>query len=96
MSMSGSRFPIASDHMLSGTRASVAVKIFGRELDVLRALAEQVQAAMGEIPSVVDLASDRQADVPVLTVRFRRGDLARYGIPAGERRQGPTYGLSGA
>ena len=71
------------DHMLSGTRASVAVKIFGRELDVLRALAEQVQAAMGEIPSVVDLASDRQADVPVLTVRFRRGDLARYGIPAG-------------
>ena len=71
------------DHMLSGTRASVAVKIFGGELDVLRAVAEQVQAAMRDIPGVVDLASDRQADVPVLTVRFRRGDLARYGIPAG-------------
>ena len=72
------------DHMLSGTRASVAVKIFGGELDVLRALAEQVQAAMRSIPSVIDLASDRQADVPVLTVRFRRDDLARYGVPAGQ------------
>lgn len=72
------------DHMLSGTRASVAVKIFGGELDVLRALAEQVQAAMRNIPSVIDLASDRQADVPVLTVRFRRDDLARYGVPAGQ------------
>ena len=72
------------DHMLSGTRASVAVKIFGGELDVLRALAEQVQAAMSSIPSVIDLASDRQADVPVLTVRFRRDDLARYGVPAGQ------------
>ena len=72
------------DHMLSGTRASVAVKIFGGELDVLRGLAEQVQAAMRGIPSVIDLASDRQADVPVLTVRFRRDDLARYGVPAGQ------------
>ena len=72
------------DHMLSGTRASVAVKIFGGELDVLRALAAQVQAAMSSIPSVIDLASDRQADVPVLTVRFRRDDLARYGVPAGQ------------
>ena len=72
------------DHMLSGTRASIAVKIFGRELDVLRALAEQVQTAMSEIPSVIDLASDRQADVPVVTVRFRRSDLARYGVAAGD------------
>ena len=72
------------DHMLSGTRASIAVKIFGRELDVLRVLAEQVQTAMSEIPSVIDLASDRQTDVPVVTVRFRRSDLARYGVPAGD------------
>ena len=72
------------DHMLSGTRAAIAVKIFGRDLEVLRGLAEQVQAAMRGMPGVMDLASDRQADVPVVTVRFRRGDLARYGVPAGD------------
>ena len=71
------------DHMLSGTRSNVAVKIFGDDLVTLRALAEQVEQAMRGIPSVVDLVSEQQTDIPTVTVRFRRDALARYSMPAG-------------
>ena len=71
------------DHMLSGTRSNVAVKIFGDDLNTLRALAKQVEQAMRDIPGVVDLASEQQTDIPTVSVRFRRDALARYGMPAG-------------
>ena len=71
------------DHMLSGTQSNLAVKIFGNDLGTLRALAEQVEQAMSEVNGVVDLAAERQADVPTVSVRFRRDDLSRYGLPAG-------------
>ena len=70
------------DHMLSGTRASVAVKIFGADLATLRALAERVEQAISRVRGVVDLSSEQQAEVPTASVRFRRDDLARYGLPA--------------
>ena len=75
------------DHMLSGTRSSVAVKIFGEDLGTLRALAAEAEQAMTGIEGVVDLAAERQAEVPTVTVRFRRHDLARYGLPAGTAAQ---------
>ena len=72
------------DHMLSGSRANVAVKIFGDDLAVLRALGNQAVAAMQDIPGVVDLALEPQADIPTVRVRFDRAALARHGLPAGE------------
>ena len=71
------------DHMLSGTRSNVAVKVFGDDLRTLRALALQIEEVMQEIPGVVDLARERQADIPTVTARFRRDALARHGLPAG-------------
>ena len=70
------------DHMLSGTRASIAVKIFGDDLRTLRALAAQVEEAMEGVPGVVDLASEQQRNIPIVSVRFRRENLARYAMPA--------------
>ena len=75
------------DHMLSGTRSNIAVKIFGDDLITLRALAARVEQAMRDIPGVVDLVSEQQTDIPTVTVRFRRDDLARYGMPAGTAAQ---------
>ena len=72
------------DHMLSGSRANVAVKIFGDDLAVLRRLGEQAAAAMRGVPGVVDLALEPQADIPTVRVRFDRAALARHGLPAGE------------
>ncbi|MBM4045024.1 MAG: efflux RND transporter permease subunit, partial [Planctomycetes bacterium] len=68
------------DHMLSGTRASIAVKIFGEDLYTLRALAEKARSLMAEVPGVVDLSVEQQMDIPVLKVEFDRQSLARYGL----------------
>lgn len=68
------------DHMLSGTRASIAVKIFGDDLNRLRSLAAQVESVMGEVPGVVDLSTEQQVEIPVFNVHFNREALARYGL----------------
>jgi CzcA family heavy metal efflux pump len=66
------------DHMLSGTRANIAVKIFGENLHELRRLAEQVRQVMQNVPGVVDLSTEQQTDIPFLTIRFDRAALARH------------------
>jgi CzcA family heavy metal efflux pump len=68
------------DHMLSGTRANIAVKIFGDDLSTLRALGDKVRQAMATVPGVVDLSVEQQLDIPTLSVRFDRPALARYGV----------------
>ncbi len=72
------------DHMLSGTRANIAVKIFGDDLQQLRSLGREVQAAMADVPGVVDLAVEAQTDIPTLRVRADSGAAARYGLVTGE------------
>ena len=68
------------DHMLSGTRANVAVKIFGDDLSTLRTLGAKVRQAMATVPGVVDLSVEQQLEIPTLSVRFDRPALARYGV----------------
>jgi CzcA family heavy metal efflux pump len=72
------------DHMLSGTRASVAVKLFGPDLHELRRLAGTVREAMAPVEGVVDLAIDGQADIPLLQAQLDRAALARHGVPVRE------------
>jgi CzcA family heavy metal efflux pump len=72
------------DHMLSGTLANIAVKIFGDDLRELRLLARQVQTAMAGVPGVVDLSLEQQTDIPTLRIRPDPALAARYGLPAGE------------
>jgi CzcA family heavy metal efflux pump len=71
------------DHMLSGTRANIAVKIFGDDLPTLRGLGQQVQAAMTDIPGVVDVSAEAQADIPTLRVKVDPAAAARYGLVTG-------------
>ncbi|MBI4456943.1 MAG: efflux RND transporter permease subunit [Acidobacteria bacterium] len=71
------------DHMLSGTRANVAVKIFGDDLPTLRGLAKQVQSEMQQVFGVVDLSTEQQTEIPTVRVRLNREALARYGLGAG-------------
>jgi Cu/Ag efflux pump CusA len=72
------------DHMLSGTRASIAVKVFGDDLAELRRLGAEVEAAMRSVPGAVDVAREQQADVPFARVVFDRGAIARYGLRISE------------
>lgn len=72
------------DHMLSGTRANIAVKIFGDDLRELRILAKEAQSAMSGVPGVVDLSLEQQTDIPTLRIRPDASSAARYSLPAGE------------
>lgn len=68
------------DHMLSGVRAQIALKIFGEDLDAMRALAEQFQQRLTTVRGVVDLQVEKQVRIPQLeiVVDYRRAAL--YGL----------------
>ena len=72
------------DHMLSGTRANIAVKIFGADLYELRQVGAQVRDAMQSVPGVADLQLEQQMDVPQLRIQADRNALARYGMTVGQ------------
>ncbi len=68
------------DHMLSGTRANIAIKIFGQNLVELRRLANQIKTVTEQVQGAVDVAIDNPADVPFLDIKFNRKTIARYGL----------------
>lgn len=68
------------DHMLSGTRASIAVKVFGDDLYELRRIAKAVESQLARVPGVVDLMVDPQADIPFVSVSIHREAIARHGL----------------
>ena len=70
------------DHMLSGTRANIAVKVFGDDLPTLRRLGERVRAVVAAVPGAVDVSLEQQMDVPVVRFVLNRPAIARYGLRA--------------
>ena len=68
------------DHMLSGSRANIAVKIFGPELNQLRRLASQAQDLMSPIEGLADLSMDQQIEIPQVRIRANRQKMALYGL----------------
>ncbi len=68
------------DHMLSGTRANIAVKIYGSDLYQLRQLAEQVKKQMELVEGIVDLSVDQQTDIPQVRIVANRKKMALYGL----------------
>jgi HME family heavy-metal exporter len=67
------------DHMLSGVRAQIALKIFGEDLDTLRSLAEQLQSRMAGIKGLVDLQVERQVRIPQVQVAIDYQKAGLYG-----------------
>ena len=68
------------DHMLSGTRANIAVKLFGQDLYELRQVANQIKSEVEKVPGAVDISVEQQADIPFLKVHFDRATIARHGL----------------
>ena len=68
------------DHMLSGVRAQLAIKIFGEDLDTLRSLAESLQQRLSAIPGLVDLQVERQVRIPQLEITVNYKKAALYGL----------------
>jgi CzcA family heavy metal efflux pump len=68
------------DHMLSGTRANIAVKVFGHDRHALKRAAESVKAQMAQVDGVVDLAIEEPSDLPFIRVKVDRSALGLMGI----------------
>ena len=68
------------DHMLSGTRANIAIKLFGTDLSSLFMIGNQIQNSIAGIDGLVDVSVEQQTETPQLQIRANRGMLARYGI----------------
>lgn len=68
------------DHMLSGTRANIAIKLFGTDLIKMFTLSNEIKAAVEGIDGLVDISVEPQIEIPQLQIRGNREMLARYGI----------------
>lgn len=74
--------PIAHriDHMLSGTRANIAIKIFGSDLQRLFEIGKTVEQNIKDINGLADVAVDQQIEVPQIRIKPKRQILAAYGM----------------
>jgi HME family heavy-metal exporter len=70
------------DHMLSGVRSQIAIKIYGEDLDALRGQADALRAKLATIPGIADLAVEKQVLAPQIKVRVDYAAAAQYGVPA--------------
>jgi CzcA family heavy metal efflux pump len=72
------------DHVLSGVRAQVAVKVFGPDLGILRAKAQDVQSQLAGVRGVVDLQIEPQSEIPQVRFELDRGKAIAYGLRPGD------------
>ena len=70
------------DHLLSGVRSQIAIKIVGEDLDTLRGQADVLRARLAGIPGLADLEIEKQVLAPQIKVRIDYAAAARYGVPA--------------
>jgi len=72
------------DHMLSGTRANIAIKIFGSDLNKLFTLSNEIKNEIQIIDGLVDLSVEQQVEIPQVQIKAKRDILSHYGITIGE------------
>lgn len=72
------------DHLLSGVRAQVALKIYGDDIDTLRGLAESLRGKLQSVPGLVDLSVERQVLIPQVKVRVDYRKAAQHGLAPGQ------------
>lgn len=72
------------DHLLSGVRAQIALKIYGDDIDTLRGLADSLRAQLAGVPGLVDLSVERQVLIPQIKIRVDYRKAAQVGLATGQ------------
>lgn len=72
------------DHMLSGTRANIAIKLFGTNLNKMYTIGNRIKQEIENIPGLADLSVEQQIEVPQIRIKPNRIMLAKYGIRLGD------------
>ncbi|MGK2742446.1 efflux RND transporter permease subunit [Tepidicaulis sp. LMO-SS28] len=83
------------DHMISGVRAQIAIKLFGEDLTVLRSKAEEIRQAVSQVEGVVDLQVEKQVLIPQLHIRLDREEAKKHGVMVGELAEHAELALQG-
>lgn len=83
------------DAMLSGTKANIAIKLFGNDLNKLYNIGGQIKEAIQGIDGIADLTLEQQIERPQLQIKPKRDMLAKYGIPLLEFSEFINVALSG-
>jgi CzcA family heavy metal efflux pump len=71
------------DHMLSGTRANIALKLFGTDLNEMYQTAKKIEAEIEGVEGLVDLSVEQQIEIPQIQIKANREMLKKYGITIG-------------
>jgi HME family heavy-metal exporter len=69
------------DHMLSGVRSQIAIKLFGDDLDTLRGQADALRSKLAGIPGLADLEIEKQVLAPQIKIHVNHAAAAQYGVP---------------
>ena len=72
------------NEMVAGIRSDLGVKVFGDDFEQLQALATEIEKILRSIPGSADVVTEQVTGQPMLKIRLRQDQLARYGVPAGE------------
>ena len=83
------------DHLLSGVRAQIALKIYGDDLDTLRGLASDMRGRLAKIPGVTDLQIEKQVLIPQVKIHLDYEKAARYGVAPGSVLRGLEQMIEG-
>ena len=84
-----------ANEMLEGTKAELAVKIFGNDYDVLEKLAEQIKGILEKTPGVAQVEYETEGRTPQLQINAKHDVLRRYGLQAGEVNRAVNAALAG-
>ena len=83
------------NEMLEGTKAELAVKIFGNDYDVLEKLAEQIKGILEKMPDAAQVEFETEGRTPQLEINVKRDVLQRYSLQAGEVNKAVNAALAG-
>lgn len=86
-------------HILSGTPAAIAINVYGEDLDRLRVIAKEIEAALKPLPGARDVAANREVMIQSLPVEYRPADLAAYGLTprdAAQQVRNAIHGMTAA
>ena len=72
------------DHLQSGVRAQIAVKLFGDDLQILRSKAEEIRNAINTVEGATDVSIEKQVLIPQIRFNVDRAKAAQYGLQPGE------------
>jgi CzcA family heavy metal efflux pump len=83
------------DHLLSGVRAQIAIKLFGDDLETLRLKAEEIRNVVATVKGTTDLQIEKQVLIPQVRFTINRTEAARYGLQPGKIAETLTVALNG-